>query len=100
MNDSKTPPQAFGNAAICSTDPKVVAQAFALLQQLQGNKKDRSTDNCLNCGKKGHWSRDCPDKKRRPGPSRPGRPARTVPPTNSSDDTKNHQLEEDSSQAW
>ena len=35
MSDSKAPPAAFGNLANCGSDPQIVAQAFALLQQMQ-----------------------------------------------------------------
>jgi len=73
--DAKAPPRAFGNlAATCSTDPELAAQAFMLLQQtLEASKKrDKSNDTCNSCGKKGHWSTECPDKNL--GSSGRGRP--------------------------
>ena len=44
-----------------------------LRQQMQGpsgGKRDVSKDTCLQCGKPGHWARNCPDKKKSDGRAR------------------------------
>ena len=64
VQDSRTPPKAYGNAAISSIDPATLAHAYALLQTTPGaGGKAKPTDVCLTCGKTGHWARDCPQKK-------------------------------------
>lgn len=54
--DSKAPPRAYGNLAAT----EVQTQLNALIQQQRGSGgKAKPDDVCLNCGKKGHWARDC-----------------------------------------
>lgn len=54
--DSKRPPESYGKLA---TAPEL----NALVQQQNGTKgKAKPDDICLNCGDKGHWSRECPKK--------------------------------------
>jgi hypothetical protein len=66
--DSRAPPKAFANAAVCSTDPSITAHAFALIQKQFGSSGSASSDDeCLYCKKKGHWARDCPAKKAKEG---------------------------------
>ena len=71
--DSRAPPRAFGNVAstaVCqpvASDPISQAHAFALLQQqTHGSGNASASDICLNCGKPGHWARDCPQKAKPP----------------------------------
>ena len=89
--DTRTPPRAFGNVASATTSPNVTsdpisqAHAFALLQQqTHGSGTASATDICLNCGKPGHWARDCPKKVQPSGRGRgsfraPGRSVRFSP---------------------
>ena len=70
--DSKAPPTSFG-AHVAQTPERVelTGDAFAmLLQQVTGK------NNCLNCGKEGHWARDCPDKSKSGGGGGGGRNGR------------------------
>jgi GAG-pre-integrase domain/Zinc knuckle len=79
VQDNRTPPKAYGNAAIASVDPTTLAQAYVLLQTTPGaGGKAKPTDVCLNCGKTGHWARDCPQKKSDSKKSGPKSGARRV----------------------
>ena len=60
IKDSKTP---HGHLAVGSVQEDLY-RAYALIQQQNGAQgKAKPDDICLNCGKKGHWARDCPSKK-------------------------------------
>ena len=58
-HDSKAPPKAFGNLAMTHQ----VQFNLLLQQQLGSNGRAKKDDICLHCGQKGHWARDCPQKK-------------------------------------
>lgn len=63
--DAKRAPAAFGGLA-CSEvgTPVTQAQLNVLIQQaVQDATKPKMGGNCHNCGKPGHWSRECPEKK-------------------------------------
>ncbi|WP_459421618.1 zinc finger CCHC domain-containing protein, partial [Marinobacter adhaerens] len=81
IKDKRTPPPAFGGSAVpsnsafsaellgklvASADPAQAAKIFTLIQQ-QGTSPAKPDDVCKNCGKKGHWARECPAKKRETG---------------------------------
>jgi Reverse transcriptase (RNA-dependent DNA polymerase)/Zinc knuckle len=63
-----TPPRNFGNLA--STNGN---SALNLVQTGTSNRSsgsNRSSDTCNNCGKQGHWARDCPSRNNRKGGGR------------------------------
>ena len=63
--DSKTISRGFGsvNHAEVSDLNKLAMALVKSLNQGPANR-DKSSDTCNNCKKKGHWARDCPDKRR------------------------------------
>ena len=63
--DSKTISRGFGsvNHAEVSNLNKLAMALVKSLNQGPANR-DKSSDTCNNCKKKGHWARDCPDKRR------------------------------------
>ena len=56
--DSKALNKNYGNVNAAATAEKLV---HALIQSV--SDRDKSQDSCNNCGKLGHWARDCPQKK-------------------------------------
>ena len=69
--DNRRAPAQFGaNVAAETLDPAVLA----LVQQLQSSMASGAKPGtCHNCGKPGHWSRECPDKKKENGGNNRGR---------------------------
>ena len=64
--DSKALNPNYGKANKAVADNQSLRSRIvnALIQTITG-EKDVSDDECLNCGKKGHWAKDCPLKKKR-----------------------------------
>ena len=68
--DSHRPPTNFGanlfQAGPGAVDPQVILAALGLIQsnglQLKGTGGSTKPGKCRNCGKEGHWAKDCPDK--------------------------------------
>jgi hypothetical protein len=57
--DPRAAPPQYGANMVDTTNDAILA----LLQQMKTNLKppaDKSTTTCHNCGKPGHWSRECP----------------------------------------
>jgi hypothetical protein len=110
--DSRAPPRAFGNVASTATclpvtsDPISQAHAFALLQQqTHGSGTASATDICLNCGKPGHWARDCPQKVKPSVRGRDGfrgktRSVRFSPGPRPSGNTGNRSASSPASKSW
>ena len=69
--DRKAPPAAFGNVASARSP-----EALALIQSGASDPgPNKKGTKCFNCGKEGHWSRECPDP---PNPNRgPNRNSRS-----------------------
>ena len=68
--DSHRPPTNFGanlfQAGPGAVDPQVILAALGLIQsnglQLKGTGGSTKPGKCRNCGKEGHWAKECPDK--------------------------------------
>ena len=45
----------------------LMANALIQAQARSSTPRDVSQDECLHCGKKGHWAKDCPEKKGKKG---------------------------------
>ena len=76
VKDPKAPPLNFGNM-VATTDPWIAAQAYALFQQQASSSSggaNTNKGNCLNCGKPGHWAKDCPSKKNNANSKSPKKP--------------------------
>jgi len=100
--DAKGINQNYGTVNMADTN-QLKQMVYALVQSAGGSSRDKSSDTCNNCGKKGHWARDCRDKRNgdgktfsskykslrnnpgrggpgRGGPGRTGNTPRTPPP--------------------
>ena len=64
--DSKALNRNYGSVNMVNVKDirKVVA---SLVQNVPSSNRDKSKDECNNCGQKGHWARDCPQKKKTRG---------------------------------
>ena len=62
--DSKAMNKNFGNVNMAATT-ELKRVVNALIQNAGGgSSRDKSNDLCKNCNKKGHWARECPEKKK------------------------------------
>lgn len=73
--DSKAVNRNYGSVNMVKEIRKVVAS----LVQNTPSGRDKSGDECNNCGDKGHWARDCPKKKGTCGPNSRNKSLRNNP---------------------
>ena len=62
-SDTRAPSSTFGNVATTEHLPITRAEVLNLIQSRAPTKDAPKKGNCHNCGKPGHWSNKCPEKK-------------------------------------
>lgn len=70
IRDTKAPPSNFAHLAI-TEDGKKGPRAYSLIQNSSSGSSQRKPSSalgtCHNCGKEGHWARNCPTKAKNSG---------------------------------
>jgi len=76
LKDSKAPPSAFANSATVSKRK----EANVLIQNNRSSATTPNQGACHNCGKTGHWSKNCPDRHKGSKGNKTGMKWKTTPP--------------------